>query len=381
LPLKLAFEEIALETAPRALTELRFIPGTNEFLLMEKPGTVLHYRLEGNTALHLGGFVLAGVDDYHDCGLISLAFDPDFASNGYVYFGYCMNRDFSVISRHVFDAADYGSIEATAAEVIRVGMDDAPNAWHNIGSIGFDAEGYLWALFGEKNDGPQAQDRTNNLGAVIRIDPRKGPDESGYQAVPSNPFAMVTQDGGVSPDIVAHGLRSPWRGHLDSRGALWIGDVGGQREEVNRLPRFDGSNFGWPVQDATCTAPECSTFREPLITWTRAANHPFLLEDPDTAPTTRRVVWVGLEYRSTASDPYEGRFTGRLVYGDFCAGWVRAAGVDAEGRLVYDAFAGHLDGVTSWDQAADGFAYVATYGNCHATPYRPGKVFRAVLGD
>jgi glucose/arabinose dehydrogenase len=372
------FEEIALEGEPMAITEIRFLPGSSDFLLAEKTGRVTHYRLEGDQAVRLGTFDVPEVDDFHDCGLIAIAFDPDFTSNKFVYFGHCIDPDWSRISRLVFDPDAYDGIADTAQEIIRVGMDDAPNAWHNIGSIGFDEQGRLWALVGDKNERLEAQDPSNPLGGVIRINPVREPDEGGYEAVAENPFFSVT---GYDPNLVAYGLRSPWRGHFDDRGNLWVGDVGGIEEEVNVLQAFDGSNFGWPVQDGPCEHAECEAFREPLIRYDREPDHPFLLEDLDTAATSRRAIWVGLVYRDNDLDRYDGRFTDKLVYGDFCAGWVRATAIDDQGQLVYEAMAGNLQGVTSWDQALDGYAYVSTYGTCRTGPYQPGKVYRAVLAQ
>lgn len=376
-PLKLRFETIELEGDPKALTELRFIPGSDEFLLLQKVGTVRHYRLNGDSAELLGEFMVPSVEDHHDCGLISMAFDPEFETNGYVYFGYCEDRDWSAVTRHVFEETDYTKIGTTRTPVLRVGMDDAPNAWHNVGSIGFDADGHLWALFGEKNADTQAQDRSNDLGGVVRVEPNREPDGMGYSTVMSNPFAGMPE---LSNNLVAYGLRTPWRGHMDTRGRLWIGDVGGNQEEVNILDAFDGRNFGWPTQNGPCTEG-CDGFEDPILHWGTDAAHPYVLDDPDTEPTTRRSVWVGLEYRGIGGDRYDGRFDDRMVYGDFCAGWVRAASVGSAGKLTYDELAGHVQGVTSWDEAADGYAYLVTYGNCHTGPYKPGAMYRAVLDE
>jgi hypothetical protein len=55
----------------------------------------------------------------------------------------------------------------------------------------------------------------------------------------------------AAPEIVAYGLRNPWRFSFDRvTGDLWIGDVGWNRwEEIDRLPRgTDGLvNLGWSV--------------------------------------------------------------------------------------------------------------------------------------
>ena len=383
-PLHLAFEEIYLEGTPTAITDFAFIPGTREFLLLQKGkgdgnfgAAVFHYSLEGDTARLIGGFELDASYDFHDCGLISLAFDPDFANNAYVYFGYCESRDDSVVSRHLFDPTNYALANSSRAVVIRLGEDNAPQAWHNIGSIGFDGEGNLWALVGEKDDSPRAQELSNPLGSVIRVRPRRGVDESGYETVSSNPFVGLA---GRDANIVAYGLRSPWRGNLDQRGRLWIGDVGGDFEEVNVLGAFDGQNFGWDQHDGVCTGP-CVGVSDPVASWTNALDTWPALEDPDVEPTQRRVVWTGLEYEPVENDPYDGRFDQRMLYGNFCGGGVRSMTLNGEGRVVYDEHAGHMAHATAWRQGADGFVYASAYGNCFTTAYLDGRFVRAVLKD
>jgi hypothetical protein len=58
---RFSFEPIALEGEPLAITEMRFIPGAaDEFLLLEKPGTIRHYRLTGSSASLLGSYRVNG---------------------------------------------------------------------------------------------------------------------------------------------------------------------------------------------------------------------------------------------------------------------------------------------------------------------------------
>ena len=76
-----------------------------------------------------------------------------------------------------------------------------------------------------------AQDKTNLLGKILRID--VDPVAPGYQIPADNPF--VGEGGGVRPEIFALGLRNPWRASFDSAtGTFFIGNVGGSSfEEIN----------------------------------------------------------------------------------------------------------------------------------------------------
>jgi hypothetical protein len=339
---------------------------------------VTHFRLDGerDRATRVGEFDVPGVVETADCGLLSVAFDPDFARNRLVYFAACESVQYSAITRHEFDPDDHGTIATTATTVIRVGSANATRGWHNVGSIGFDADGYLWALFGDKALAGAAQDLSENLGAVIRIAPDRV--AAGYQPAPGNPFAGLPDH---SPDVAAYGLRSPWRGALDHAGRLWIGDVGeSDFEEVN-VTRFAGENFGASIVEGPCTE-SCDGLTDPILGWSRFEDTVYELEDPEAVATNRRVIWVGIEYpRTVAVDRYRGRFFDRMLVGDFCTGWIRAVGLDDAGTVVRDEAAGHLAAATSWALGPDGYVYASSYGSCLAWPYREGAVYRAVLAD
>lgn len=375
--LPLGFVPITLDgEPPLAITEIAFIPGTSELLALTKSRFVTHYRLDAanDRAVRLGTFEVPGVDDTADCGLLSVAFDPDFATNRLVYFAACESAQYSRITRHELDPGDHGTIASTATTVIRVGIDDATRAWHNIGSIGFDRDGYLWALFGDKNEPLTAQDVSTNLGAVIRIAPDR--DGAGYTPAPTNPFVGLA---GRSPDLAALGLRSPWRGALDAAGRLWIGDVGDSAFEEVNVTRFAGENFGSSLAEGPCTTA-CDGLTDPIVAWDRSNDHRYAAEDPDAAPTSRRVVWVGIEYpRTVEVDRYRGLLFERMLVGDFAGGWIRAIGLDADDRVIADVHAGHLDHVTSWALGPDGYLYASTYGSALASPYVQGALYRAIL--
>jgi len=374
--LPLALVPITLEGGLPAITEIAFIPGTAELLVLSKSHTVVHVRLDGDRAVRLGEFEVPNVEQTSDCGLLSVAFDPAFATNRLVYFAACDSVDYSRITRHEFDPAAYGKIASSAATILRVGKDGAAHAWHNIGSIGFDRDGYLWALFGDKTDAPAAQDPAGQLGAVLRIAPNLVGD--GYTPAPGNPFVGMA---GRNPDVVAYGLRSPWRGALDHAGRLWIGDVGDSSFEEINVTRFLGENFGAGRAEGPCTQ-DCAQLTDPVAWWDRSNDSRYAREDSQVVPTTRRVVWVGAEYpRDVPVDRYAGLLFDHMLVGDFAAGWIRAIQLDEQGAVVSDEAAGHLVGATAWAVGPDGYLYASSYGGSLAWPYPQGALYRAVLTD
>lgn len=372
--LELDFEEITLVGAePEAVTNLRFIPGSAEFLLATKVGDFFHFELEGDSANLLGTFSVP-TSDINDCGLIDVQFAPDFATSQRVYVARCETGQFSIVTRHRFDPADYEAFESSEELIVRVGAEEAREdlGCHNVGSIGFYPDDSLFAVFGEKRLPDAGRGDDTNLGKAIRIVPNE--DGPGYTPHPSNPVG----DDGQPRDWIASGLRSPFRAVLDSFEHLWIGDVGeGSFEEVNVIAE-GVPNFGWPDSEGPCLLEDCSPFTDPVRYWDRSLEADYVLDDPEAEPSTRRVVWVAAVQDETVPDQYDGRFDGRFLMGDFCVGFVRAVEPFSDGQ-VRDEHAGHLTGVTATDQAADGFHYAATYGNCFSGPYRPGGVYRVVL--
>lgn len=70
-------------------------------------------------------------------------------------------------------------------------------------------------------------------------------------------------------DILASGLRNPWRIAL-AGDSLWITDAGDRlSEEVNVLDlRTPGADFGWGISEGTtCTAASCAGVRWPVFTY------------------------------------------------------------------------------------------------------------------
>lgn len=211
-------------------------------------------------------------------GLLGFAFAPDFASSGEAYVSYTRNVNAngvalqSVVSR--FTSADGGQTLNPASEQ-EVLVIDKPFGNHNGGNIIFGPDGYLYLGMGDgggySDPGNNAQNTSNLLGTIIRIDVSGG--GAGYAIPSSNPFAAnpkCIQGYGTAacPEIFAWGLRNPWRWSFDrATGDLWAGDVGNSmREEVDIIQR--GGNYGWRIRegtlclnlnDGTTPLPSCQT--------------------------------------------------------------------------------------------------------------------------
>ena len=216
------------------------------FLASDPAGTLA-------AAVDVGAAVDLG-DTSREQGLLSLAFDPDFAVTGEAYLTYTDEAaDESVLARYVSDD-DGLSFAPAAAPIVLAIPHPRPN--HNGGDLAFGPDDdLLYYAMGDGGGGndpdENGQDPTTLLGTVMRLDVRAAPDPGLAYAIPvGNPYAgNPACDSGsgplACPEIWAIGLRNPWRISFDPRtGELWLGDVGQQaQEEIDRIVR--GGNYGW----------------------------------------------------------------------------------------------------------------------------------------
>lgn len=181
-------------------------------------------------------------------GLLSMAFDPGYASNGRFFVYYTAGDGAITVARYQVSASDANVADANGTVLLSIAHPGQSN--HNGGQLAFGPDGMLYLATG---DGGGANDPSGNaqntgslLGKMLRIDVRGG----GYVAPPDNPFANGT---GGRPEIWARGLRNPWRFAFDSSGLIYIADVGqAAREEVNIVPATTpGLNFGWARVEGT----------------------------------------------------------------------------------------------------------------------------------
>jgi len=240
-------------------------------------------------------------------GLLSIAFHPDYAFNGFFYVNYTDKNGATRVERYSV-AADPNLANAASAKLILT--VNQPFGNHNGGLIVFGPDGMLYIGMGDGGSGgdPQGhgQNRNTLLGALLRIDVDGG---DPYATPPDNPFVA---DPNARHEIWAYGLRNPWRFAFDREDrTLYVADVGQNRwEEVNAVSDSAGGlNYGWNVMEgAHCFASSpCD-------------NTGLVLPVIEYAHADGCSVTGGHVYRGAAIPSLQGHY----LYSDFCQGFLRS---------------------------------------------------------
>jgi hypothetical protein len=371
---KLAFKKIELAGLPvgpsggknpAGITELRFVPNApDEFFISQKGGAINHFRLEGDTATFVRRYMIAGVHAGADCGLISFAFDPGYATNKLIYAGYCTAENASRLTRFTVTEGALGD----PADILTFNEPQGSTAWHAVGTIGFDPKGNLWLLHGEFTRAANAQNVASNLGKLLRLVPSRTPGKGGSTPAEGN------MPGG-SGLVYAYGFRSPWRGHLDTRGRFLVGDVGPTTGEEVNLVTAAGQNFGWNGSRVGNCSGACTGIVNPLSTY-RISNDPYNGSGNAVWEAREgRAVWVGTQYLDCGNDKYGGALTGVYLFGDLYTGWVRGMVIDDAGAKKLDRPLASMASLSSWVQHPNGYLYAAKFG-----AYGTGGLANETLG-
>jgi uncharacterized repeat protein (TIGR03806 family) len=242
--------------------------------------------------------------DNNEGGLLSLAFHPNYASNGYFYVWYygpdsttAGTGAHDVLARYQVSPTNANFADpATEVRFLRQ-FDQAGN--HNGGDLHFGADGYLYMSLGDEGDQYDQhtyQTPTNNsqqidrdfFSGMLRIDVDKKPGNltpnphpavtTNYLVPADNPWVGATTLNGTNintnnlhTEFWAIGFRNPFRWNFDSdTGLLYLGDVGQDLyEEVNIVVK--GGNYGWNFRDGFTTgfrpAPSNFTSINPILVY------------------------------------------------------------------------------------------------------------------
>jgi glucose/arabinose dehydrogenase len=264
-------------------TAMAFLPD-GRALVAQKSGLVRVVK-DGALLPDAALDITAATCDDGERGLLGIAADPQFATNGYFYVYYTHIKDppaadpcsrvaagsrafsdsaFNRVSRFKL-AGD--AVDASVPEQALIDRVPSFNTNHNAGDIHFGRDGYLYVSIGDggadyrdgggggNNDA--ARQESTLLGKILRITADGG-------IPPGNPFVGADSDrcaltgrtltAARCQETFAWGLRNPFRIAFDPNSAgtrFFINDVGQNLwEEIDEAA--SGADFGWNVREGFC---------------------------------------------------------------------------------------------------------------------------------
>jgi glucose/arabinose dehydrogenase len=307
--------------------------------------------------------IRAKVNAFGDRGLLGLALDPGFTTNGYVYLLYTLEGGGNSLDSGPKTArlsrviADPANPDVAIPGVETVVLDDLPSDGpsHTVGTVRFRRDGTLFLSLGDGASytvadplALRAQDLDSYSGKILRIDPDG-------TAPGDNPFDDGTNS--IRSKVWAYGLRNAYRFGLHPvTDEPYIGDVGwNQWEEINR---GRGANFGWPCYEGNAVQSQY----QPAFTACQelpptAVTPPLYTYSHDG--TGGSTVIGGAFYTGTQ---YPELYRGNFFFADYTFRWIRRMVFDADdnvGGVV--TFATNIDGPVSLELGPDGLLYYVEF--------------------
>ena len=319
--------------------------GSGRLFIVEQAGIIRIFKngsLLTMPFLDISSKVLSGGEQ----GLLSVAFHPQYSSNGRFFVNYTaigVGAPYkSVIAEYHVSTTNL-DVADTSERVLLEVPDLYTN--HNGGQNLFGPDGYLYIGLGDEGGAGDPQNNGQNLGTlfgkVLRIDVNGALP----YAIPSdNPFLGTA---GARGEIWAYGLRNPWRFSFDRCGGrLFLADVGQDTwEEVDLIEK--GGNYGWRIMEG----PAC--FNPPTGCTTTGLQTPIASYDH----TFGCSITGGYVYRGAASPVLSGRY----LFGDYCSGrlWeLHAAGLN---NWVMTQVAQTGLAISSFGEDQNGEVYIVDY--------------------
>lgn len=217
---------------------LAFLPD-GRMLVTERPGRLRIVAPDGTVSDPVDHVPAVYAQGQGQGGLLDVALDPDYASNGWIYLSYAELRD-DVTNATAVRRARLSGSALTDQQVIFRQQPAVESPAHFGGRLVFDRGGRLFITLGERSSRhfiDRAQSLADHFGKVVRIERDGG--------IPAdNPFVGHAD---ARPEIWSLGHRNPQGAALHpGTGELWIsehGPKGGDELNVVRARR----NYGWPV--------------------------------------------------------------------------------------------------------------------------------------
>ena len=328
-------------------------PGDSRLFVVEQDGRI---KIIKNGQVLATPFldITARVGSGGERGLLSVAFHPSYATNGFFYVNFTDLAGNTRVERFTV-SSNPDIANASSSKLILAVTQPFPN--HNGGLNVFGPDGMLYIGLGDGGSGgdPQGngQKLSTLLGKILRIDV----DHGDPYAIPSdNPFVGQS---GARGEIWAYGLRNPWRFAFDKPGGLlYVADVGQDRfEEVDVVEsNAKGVDYGWNIMEGSTCFVTTSCNQTGL-------EMPALVYDHSNGECS---ITGGYVYRGSIITDLIGHY----LYSDYCAGFLKSFRYQngrATEQRTYTI--GNIGSITSFGQDASGELYLTSSN---------GKVYRIV---
>lgn len=315
---------------------------SNRIFIVQKGGTIRAYD---SAFQFLSLFAtVSGVQDNGERGLLSMAFHPNYSSNGFFYV-YYVNVDGNLeLARYHVSANP--NVADGASKVIVLTIPHPTNSNHNGGELHFGSDGFLYLSTGDGGGGGDqpnnAQNTTVLLGKILRLNANTSATAPYYSVPAGNPY---------NNEVFDLGLRNPFRWSFDRlTNDMWIGDVGQDSyEEINyrAAGATGGVNFGWRCYEANNAYN--TTGCAPMASFTFPV-YAYPTQNPAAAITG------GIVYRGTGSPALYGYY----VAADFYSGTFYIINPDGAGGWTTNLQTLPQTGIVDFGETENGEAYVVS---------------------
>jgi glucose/arabinose dehydrogenase len=301
------FSESVVASGLEQATTFELAPDGKVFLL-EQAGTAEVFQNGNRVQADFFRDTPLTVDPQGERGLLGIAFDPNYASNRFVYVYYTATTPqvHNRVSR--FTANPPGDLALAGSETVLLELNNLSAASnHNGGAIHFGPDGNLYVATGENATPANSQSLDNLLGKILRI--------TADGSIPTdNPF--FNQATGNNRAIWALGLRNPFTfAFQPGTGRMFINDVGQSTfEEIN--DGSPGANYGWPTTEGPTSDPRFQT--------------PFFFYDH-----SRGCAITGGAFYNPTSPQFPPSFTGDYFYSDLCEGEIRLVDLTTRAETTF----------------------------------------------
>lgn len=321
--------------------------GTDRIFIVEQGGTIKVFSNDETTSASINFLdIQSNTLSLDELGLLGLAFHPNYSSNGFFYVTYTPSADLAIVSRFQVSSSDPNTADPDSETILlRIPQ---PFANHNGGQLAFGPDGYLYIASGDGGSGgdPQgnAQNLTNLLGKILRIDVDRTENGLAYAIPTDNPFLSSRS---ARHEIYAYGLRNPWRFSFDLQtNILWAGDVGqNEIEEIDVIE--NGGNYGWNTLEGTqCFGAEtCDNtgLIAPVFEYDQSAND--------------KSITGGYVYRGQTITSLQGLY----IYGDFISGRIWGLSTNLGGDLTNQLLIESRLPISSFGTDANNELYVCVF--------------------